>query len=163
MISKKLKGFTFVELVTAIIIVSILSITSVIAYKEYVKRAIYTEGKALISSIEKAQNIYYAQHNTFYGFSGNFSQELDIDARNNKYFKFFETIPGGVIPKASSSYKKSAKQRFVPNYSYVVIYCDYFHTNGQRWTVEAKLYLDGHSTEYKTYEEQYNEAGFQKK
>lgn len=156
--SKKLKGFTFVELVTVITIVSILSLTSVIAYKEYLKKAVYTEGKSLVASIIKAQKIYYAQHNTFYGFSGNFSQELDIDARNNKYFKFFETIPGGIIPKSNGSYQKNVKQRFVANYSYVIIYCDYFHPNGQRWTVETKLYLDGHFTEYKSYEEKYDET-----
>lgn len=151
--NKKLKGFTFLEFITVISIVSILFLASVITYKEYIKKIIYTEGKSLIASIVKAQNIYYARHNTFYGFSGNFSQELEIDARVNKYFKFFETVPGGLIPKTSNNYPKNEKQEFVLKYSYVVIYCDYFHTDGRRWTVETKLYLDGHCTKYKTYEE----------
>lgn len=97
--SKKLKGFTFVELVTRITIVSILFFSSVIAYKEYVKSCFISNVNLFLPQL------CYVQHNTFYNFSGNFSQKLNIDTRNNKYFKFFETIPE-FISKSISSYPK---------------------------------------------------------
>ncbi len=90
---KRAKGFTLVELVIVIVIVGILSIVAVPIYRGYTRKAMGTEAKSLLGSIQTAQKVYYAEHAVFWTVSGengtDFSEALDVDARSNKYFKKF--------------------------------------------------------------------------
>ena len=90
---RKTKGFTLVELVIVIVIVGILSIVAVPIYRGYTRKAMATEGKALLGAIQTAQKIYYAE-NAFFApqTATSFSSLLDVDARSNKYFTSF-SIP----------------------------------------------------------------------
>ena len=58
---RKTKGFTLVELVIVIVIVGILSIVAVPIYRGYTRKAMATEGKALLGAIQTAQKIYFAE------------------------------------------------------------------------------------------------------
>ena len=88
---KKTKGFTLVELVIVIIIVGILSIVAVPIYRGYTRKAMATEGKALLGSIVTAEKVYYTEFTDFLTVAETaFSSELDVDARSNKYFTSFQ-------------------------------------------------------------------------
>jgi prepilin-type N-terminal cleavage/methylation domain-containing protein len=85
------KGFTLVELIIVIVIVGILSIVSVPVYKNYVKKAMSTEAKALLGSIITAERIYLAEHGHYRFIEDNdeitnYDKDLGVDARSNKYF-----------------------------------------------------------------------------
>ncbi len=83
------KGFTLVELIIVIVIVGILSIVAVPVYKGYTRKAMGTEGKALLSAIITAEKIYYAEHGHYKDIGDNitnYDKDLDVDARGNKYF-----------------------------------------------------------------------------
>ena len=88
---KTSKGFTLVELVIVIVIVGILSIVAVPIYRGYTRKAMASEGKALVGSVQTSQKIYYAEYGMFYGMAANASYDpvLDVDARSNKYFTQF--------------------------------------------------------------------------
>jgi len=88
---KRAKGFTLVELVIVIVIVGILSIVAVPIYRGYTRKAMGTEAKSLLGSIQTAQKVYYAENSTFKTVDlTDFDEELDVDARSNKYFTGFE-------------------------------------------------------------------------
>jgi prepilin-type N-terminal cleavage/methylation domain-containing protein len=88
---KRAKGFTLVELVIVIVIVGILSIVAVPIYRGYTRKAMGTEAKSLLGSIQTAQKVYYAENSTFKAVElTDFDEELDVDARSNKYFTGFE-------------------------------------------------------------------------
>jgi len=95
---KRAKGFTLVELVIVIVIVGILSIVAVPIYRGYTRKAMGTEAKSLLGSIQTAQKVYYAEHAAFLSLSGDtvFDEALDVDARSNKYFKSFSVTTTGV-------------------------------------------------------------------
>jgi prepilin-type N-terminal cleavage/methylation domain-containing protein len=87
---KRAKGFTLVELVIVIVIVGILSIVAVPIYRGYTRKAMGTEAKSLLGSIQTAQKVYYAENSTFKAVElTDFDEELDVDARSNKYFTGF--------------------------------------------------------------------------
>ncbi len=81
---KSTKGFTLVELVIVIVIVGILSVVAVPVYKGYTKKAMATEGKALLGALNTSQKVYFAEWGNFAA-SGQ-SASLDVDATTNKYF-----------------------------------------------------------------------------
>lgn len=86
---KNTKGFTLVELVIVIVIVGILSIVAVPIYRGYTRKAMASEGKSLLGSVQTSQKIYFAEYGTFYAPAAATSYDgvLDVDARANKYFK----------------------------------------------------------------------------
>lgn len=96
---RKTKGFTLVELVIVIVIVGILSIVAVPIYRGYTRKAMATEGKALLGAIQTAQKIYYAENAFFFqqATATSFSSVLDVDARSNKYFTSFS------VPNATTA------------------------------------------------------------
>ncbi|MFA7073689.1 MAG: prepilin-type N-terminal cleavage/methylation domain-containing protein [Endomicrobiaceae bacterium] len=92
----KNQGFTLVELVIVIVIVGILSIVAVPIYRGYTRKSMLTEGKSLISAIEKQEKIYYVEFAKYIDVSAtSFSPVLDIDARANKYFTAFQVTVSG--------------------------------------------------------------------
>jgi prepilin-type N-terminal cleavage/methylation domain-containing protein len=92
------KGFTLVELIIVIVIVGILSIVAVPMYRGYTRKAMASEGKALLGGINSSQKVYYAENSSFASSttgSLGYDTLLDVDARANKYFGGF-TVTGGV-------------------------------------------------------------------
>ena len=85
----KRKGFTLVELVIVIVIVGILSIVAVPIYRGYTRKAMATEAKSLLGSIQIAEKVYYAANSVYFTATTaiDYSEDLDVDARANKYFK----------------------------------------------------------------------------
>lgn len=146
--NKNKKGFTLVELVITIVVVGVLSIISVNAYRGFVKKAILTEGKTLVGAIAQAQRLYYAQHKRFYScWNGewNFCQELDIDARSNKYFRGFTAYPIYAVRSMSRSGQQNAPQKrnYVPEQDRCHIQAYYYHDGDLAWIVSIMLYADG--------------------
>ncbi|MBR3654094.1 MAG: prepilin-type N-terminal cleavage/methylation domain-containing protein [Elusimicrobia bacterium] len=86
----KRKGFTLVELVIVIVIVGILSIVAVPIYRGYTRKAMATEAKSLLGSIQIAEKVYYAANSVYFTTAATaYAEDLDVDARANKYFKTF--------------------------------------------------------------------------
>ncbi len=87
---KRAKGFTLVELVIVIVIVGILSIVAVPIYRGYTRKAMASEGKALLGTIQTSEKVYFAEYATFKtATTTSCNTELDVDARSNKYFTTF--------------------------------------------------------------------------
>ena len=104
---KKTKGFTLVELVIVIVIVGILSVVAVPIYRGYTRKAMATEGKALLGTIQTSEKVYFAEFASFKGVSEtSFDSELDVDARANKYFTSF-TISAGSGTGDTAAYTAS--------------------------------------------------------
>jgi prepilin-type N-terminal cleavage/methylation domain-containing protein len=89
-----MKGFTLVELVIVIVIVGILSVVAVPVYKGYTKKAMATEGKALLGAINTSQKVYFAEWDMFVT-GASASAILDVDASTNKYFTSFTLSSSG--------------------------------------------------------------------
>ena len=93
---KRAKGFTLVELVIVIVIVGILSIVAVPIYRGYTRKAMASEGKALLGTIQTAEKVYFAEYAIFKNVSTtSIDTELDVDARSNKYFTSFTIATSG--------------------------------------------------------------------
>ncbi len=96
---KRAKGFTLVELVIVIVIVGILSVVAVPIYRGYTRKAMASEGKALLGTVQTSEKVYFAEHAAFLASTGNdfvsIDTELDVDARSNKYFKTFKVTVDG--------------------------------------------------------------------
>ena len=89
-----IKGFTLVELVIVIVIVGILSIVAVPIYRSYFRKAMTTEGKAVLGVIQMSERAYFSENAKYLGVeeTTGFNERLDIDTRPNKYFKTFTII-----------------------------------------------------------------------
>jgi len=106
---KKAKGFTLVELVIVIVIVGILSIVAVPIYRGYTRKAMASEGRALLGTIQTAQKVYYTEFAKFATITNtNFTTIIDVDARPNKYFRSFAVTADGDDWSASTSGVDSA-------------------------------------------------------
>lgn len=92
------KGFTMVELGIVFVIVGILTLNSVMAYRKFVKEAMISEGKMLVSSIAKVERLYHAESNSYHPIANASYNEIpEIDSRHNKYFSTFSVnVPGDV-------------------------------------------------------------------
>jgi type IV pilus assembly protein PilA len=98
---KSTKGFTLVELVIVIVIVGILSVVAVPVYKGYTKKAMATEGKALLGAINTSQKVYFAEWDMFV--NSDQSAALDVDASTNKYFTTYTVSGDGAGFTATTS------------------------------------------------------------
>ncbi|MDD3066194.1 MAG: prepilin-type N-terminal cleavage/methylation domain-containing protein [Endomicrobiaceae bacterium] len=97
-----IKGFTLVELLIVFAIIGILSLNSIVAYRKFVKEAIVSEGKMLVSSIAKIEKLYHAESGKYQPITNASYNEIpEIDARFNKYFKNFSVRVPGDVPDAS--------------------------------------------------------------
>ena len=103
-------GFTMVELVVTMVIISILSIISVPSYRGYVLRARAQEGVALVGSVAKLERAYYAEFGRYYfvppfdprdeqhtlpggGKIAGYCYILDVRTTDGTYFKGFTVEP----------------------------------------------------------------------
>ena len=82
------KGFTLIELMVVVIIIGILAAVAVPIFRGQTKRAIASEGEALLGSVRTAELTYYAEHGSYLDVSngGGEDDPLGIDASKNKYF-----------------------------------------------------------------------------
>jgi type IV pilus assembly protein PilE len=78
------KGFTLVELMVVVIIVGILAAVAVPLYRANVRRAMSSEGQALVGSIRTAERLFLAENNT-YGTWADISASIDLTG--NIYFQ----------------------------------------------------------------------------
>lgn len=106
-IMNKNNGFTMTELIIALIIVGILALIAIPAYRGYVKRGIATEGKALLGEVNAAQQIYYSRNGKYFaGTSGqNYAASFGVDARRNKYFTSFIPVDKDSWTDGNYTYK----------------------------------------------------------
>ncbi len=79
------KGFTLVELMVVVIIVGILAAVAVPLYRSNLKRAMSSEGVALVGSIRTAERVYYAEHDKYTGAWAELGGDV-ADLADNKYF-----------------------------------------------------------------------------
>jgi prepilin-type N-terminal cleavage/methylation domain-containing protein len=91
-ILREKQGFTLIELMTVVIIVGILAAVAVPLYRGQVKKAIASEGAALVGSVRTAERIYYAEHDNYNATK----DDLNIETFDNKYFDWedVELTPG---------------------------------------------------------------------
>jgi prepilin-type N-terminal cleavage/methylation domain-containing protein len=102
MTRRRCKGFTLIELVVVLVIIGILSVIAVPMYRGYIRRAMASEGRALVGTIATGERVYYAQHSEFAEIgqtseSGSIDidgdtnpGDIDVDARMNTYFRSFQ-------------------------------------------------------------------------
>ena len=90
----KIKGFTLIELIIAVILIGILSLVGVVTYRGYRQRAIETEAKMMLGKLHEAQQVYYVRNKEYLsGLSGTSNDtSLGVDFRKNKYFKTFTVV-----------------------------------------------------------------------
>ncbi len=88
---KKVKGFTLIELMVAVILMGILSLVGVVVYSGYRQRAIEAEAKMMLGKLHEAQQVYYIKNKEYKSGLSNQSVDtsLGVDFRKNKYFKTF--------------------------------------------------------------------------
>ena len=92
-IIKSSKGFTFLEVMVVVVIIAILAGAWFFTGKGHVKIAMANEGRALIDKIVAQEKIYRVQKSDFFLTDRvEFSKDLKIDARQNKYFKEFKIV-----------------------------------------------------------------------
>ena len=58
-------GFTFIELMVAVVIVAVLAAVSYIAYGRWIKRGRIAEAKTFVSIIQSRQDAYYQQYGQY--------------------------------------------------------------------------------------------------
>ena len=90
----KIRGFTLIELMVAIILIGILSVVCVVTYRGYRQRAIEAEAKMMLGKLHEAQQVYYVRNKEY--LSGLSDQAVDsslgVDFRKNKYFTSFTVV-----------------------------------------------------------------------
>ncbi len=97
------KGFTLVELMIVVVIVGVLAAVAIPMYRTNVKKAMATEGVALVGTVRTAQRVYFAEHETYYvqASTGN-STVLGVDCTGNKYFTSFSSTGGATFTATTS-------------------------------------------------------------
>lgn len=87
------KGFTFIEVMIVVVIIGILASAWFFTGKGHVRIAMANEGRVLVDKIIAQERKYIISNSEFFITNNRkieFSQELKVDARQNKYFKTFK-------------------------------------------------------------------------
>jgi len=105
------KGFTLIELMVVVIIVGILAAVAIPIFRGQTKRAIASEGEALLGSVRTAELTYYAEHGEYLDVSDGGDPDTDplgIDASKNRYFKSY-SVTG---TEAKTTYTDDAEKEY---------------------------------------------------
>lgn len=103
-IKKRKKGFTLIELVTAISVLIVLTAISAPIYNTYATKGKMTEGYTLIGTIRSAQDSYYNEYSMYLRSADSTAGEtkytnddtvLGINARINNYYTWFNINDNG--------------------------------------------------------------------
>ena len=119
------KGFTFIEVIIVIVIVSILSVAWFFTGKGHVSISMTTEARAFIEKIVAQEKIYRVQKSRFFLTDDKIesSTELKIDSGKNKYFKEFtitekdNVLTVTVYPAAEIEELTDVVENIVGNYN----------------------------------------------
>jgi type IV pilus assembly protein PilE len=107
--TKKVLGFTLIELIIVIVIISILALVSVPIYRGYTRRAMASEGRALVGSIATSEKVYLAEHGAYLAVPATaVDTTLDIDATGNKYFRTLTVTQSGTVTGANATFTATA-------------------------------------------------------
>jgi len=83
-------GFTLVELMIVMIILGILAAVTVPIYRTNVKKAMASEGAALVGSIRTGERVYYAENGQYLPIAKTTSnKDICVDTAGNTFFKTF--------------------------------------------------------------------------
>jgi len=77
--SKKLKGFTLMEMLIVLIIVGVLSTLALVQYGAYKENALDRDAKASLKLIRSAERIYRMESSVYYPSSGSISAIASIN------------------------------------------------------------------------------------
>ena len=101
--SKKMQGFTLIEMMITVAIIAILAAVAYPSYTEYVKRSNRSEGQALLSDTAAAQERYYSQNNVYITDNADIAKlNARTDSTTGKYFE--DTDKDGNKSIAQSAY-----------------------------------------------------------
>lgn len=100
-------GVTLLELMTVVVILSILATVSVSSYRRYLIRANRTEAKGALLRVQVAQEKYYLQNRTYVVVSTELDTKLGIKPTTESG-KYAVTLAVGGTGAAASSYLATA-------------------------------------------------------
>ncbi|RZI43227.1 type IV pilin protein [Herbaspirillum sp. HC18] len=92
------KGFTLIQVIVALAIVTILAGIAYPSYQESVRKGKRTEGRAALYELLQQEERFYSRHNSYIGFS---SASTDEEEKNFKWYS-------GDSPKTSAYEIKAA-------------------------------------------------------
>lgn len=105
---RQTKGFTLIELMIVVMIVSILAMVAIPAYQGQVTSARRGDAQAVLLSLSNAMERYYTQNNTFAGAAlgagGIFPNEAPLDG-SSKYYDL------SIAASSATSYTIQAKPK----------------------------------------------------
>jgi len=105
-------GFTLIELMVTIAIVSVLAAIAIPAYNGYIKTAKMAEAKTNLSALRLAQEEYFLENNTY--FFGNNTAELESEseglwkASDDTNFDYVVTTSSGWTATATGNVSGSS-------------------------------------------------------
>ena len=90
---KRVKGFTLIELMIAVVVVSILAAIALPAYSNYVKRGKISEATSNLGSLRVSMEQYYQDNRTYQNAAGTACGVSMPTSPAVKYFSFSCTAP----------------------------------------------------------------------
>jgi type IV pilus assembly protein PilE len=107
------KGFSLIELLIVVVIVSILAAVAIPAYYNHILRSRQADAYHNLLDIKAAQEMHYSMYNYYAGTitAGTFSSLLSFDLDDSTYYAFsFQTAPGTTVyeARALGKYRKLA-------------------------------------------------------
>ncbi|MFQ5596841.1 MAG: type IV pilin protein [Nitrospiria bacterium] len=90
------KGFTLVELMLVVTVVSILIAISSVVYTHFLKKARRVEAQGILSALAKQQTSYYVEHDAY----TNDPKALGLPTLGNtQFYNISIVIPKGTVPE----------------------------------------------------------------
>lgn len=118
---RQIKGFTMIETIITLIIVAVISIVAVNVHANFSKKAKMSEGHALIGSISSAERMVYAGKGSFLPVNkSSYNELLDIDARSNKYYRYFYVLTPGADYNADYTIVAVSDDKSIKEYAVVL-------------------------------------------
>lgn len=95
MLSSTQRGFSLIELMIVVAIISTIAMLAYPSYSDYVKRSNRSEGQAMLSDAAAAQERYYAQNFAYITTAANIAKlNIKTTSPNGKYTLTVSTVAG---------------------------------------------------------------------